>query len=172
MGTTLLERLDARDRALFARWMIERATAERRAWIVLTHLGGLWCSVALALLPVVAPSLRHAVGARAFVGLVVSHGVVQVLKRSILRERPRAVSSVAFPTPDAFSFPSGHATAAMAVAYVYAAAYPAYALPLLTVAAAVGFSRVRLGVHYPGDVLVGQALAVLTDAFVVSVSGR
>jgi undecaprenyl-diphosphatase len=26
----------------------------------------------------------------------------------------------------------------------------------------VGFSRVRLGVHYPGDVLVGQALAIVS----------
>jgi undecaprenyl-diphosphatase len=172
VGTTLFARLDARDRALFARWMIERATAERRVWITLTHLGGLWCSVGLAALPLLMPGVLHAVGARAAVALVVSHGIVQVLKRSVLRARPDAADGLHFTMPDAFSFPSGHATAAMAVAFVYASAFPAYALPLLTLAAAVGFSRVRLGVHYPGDVLVGQALAVLTDIVVLSLNAR
>jgi undecaprenyl-diphosphatase len=33
---------------------------------------------------------------------------------------------------------------------------------VLALGVLVGMSRVRLGVHYPGDVLAGQALAVLT----------
>ena len=88
----------------------------------------------------------------------------------MLRARPadRAESLVA--APDEFSFPSGHATSAMAIAVVYAAAYPAYALPLVVVAATVGFSRVRLGVHYPGDVLAGQVIAIVTDVVVLSLS--
>jgi membrane-associated phospholipid phosphatase len=45
----------------------------------------------------------------------------------------------------AFSFPSGHATAAMAVAFVYAVAFPTLAGPLISVAACVGLSRVYLG---------------------------
>jgi undecaprenyl-diphosphatase len=63
--------------------------------------------------------------------------------------------------PDRFSFPSGHACAAMAVAVGFASAFPALAPLLLVLAAVVGFSRVALGVHYPGDVLVGQAIALL-----------
>jgi undecaprenyl-diphosphatase len=50
----------------------------------------------------------------------------------------------------------------MAVAFVYAVAFPALAAPLLMLAAAVGVSRVCLRVHYPGDVLAGQAIAILT----------
>ena len=53
----------------------------------------------------------------------------------------------------------------MSVAFVYATAYPALALPLVALAAAVGMSRVFLGVHYPGDVLIGQLIAVVTGFF-------
>jgi undecaprenyl-diphosphatase len=50
----------------------------------------------------------------------------------------------------------------MSVAFVYASAYPTLALPLVVLASAVGMSRVFLGVHYPGDVLIGQLIAVVT----------
>ena len=105
----------------------------------------------------------------AAVGLVISHCVVQIIKRKVLRERPStAVGTEALITsPDAFSFPSGHATAAMAVAFVYAVAFPAWAAPLMMLAAAVGISRVCLRVHYPGNVLAGQAIAILTDLCVM-----
>jgi undecaprenyl-diphosphatase len=39
---------------------------------------------------------------------------------------------------------------------------PALALPLLFLALGVGYSRVALGVHFPGDVIVGQMIAVIT----------
>ncbi len=50
----------------------------------------------------------------------------------------------------------------MAVAASFAFIVPALALPLLCLAVLIGFSRVVVGVHYPGDVLVGQALALAT----------
>jgi len=83
-----------------------------------------------------------------------------------------AISEVRHPPPvvqhsvlmqlDRFSFPSGHSAAAMAVAFSFALALPVAAGPLLVVAVLVGASRVFLGVHYPGDVLAGQAIAIAT----------
>jgi undecaprenyl-diphosphatase len=68
--------------------------------------------------------------------------------------------------PDRFSFPSGHATASMSVALAYGTTFPAWAFPLLVFAMLVGFSRVRLAVHYPSDVLVGQLIAGATASVV------
>jgi undecaprenyl-diphosphatase len=96
--------------------------------------------------------------------LVCSHLIVQLVKRTVSRPRPsRAIDCVTLvKEPDRFSFPSGDSAAAMAVAIGYAMAFPALALPLTGAALLVGASRVFLGLHYPGDVLVGQLIAVLT----------
>ena len=103
--------------------------------------------------------------------LVASHLIVQLMKRTVVRTRPSGAGMLAaIREPDQFSFPSGHAAAAMSVAVGYGTAFPVLALPLLALAMLVGFSRVRLGVHFPGDVLVGQAIAVATAGGVLLLS--
>ncbi|MDX2192520.1 MAG: phosphatase PAP2 family protein [Gemmatimonadales bacterium] len=163
MRMGLIARLDARDRALFARWVLETASGRRRAfWRTVTHVGGTRASVAAALLPIVAGhgAVRQA-GLFAAAVLACSHLLVQLCKRTIVRPRPSA-AEVHVAVPDAFSFPSGHSCAAMAIAFAYGLCVPALAPVLLPLAALVGLSRVVLGVHYPGDVLAGQALAIVT----------
>jgi undecaprenyl-diphosphatase len=166
---SLWQRLDARDRALFIRWVISELTPVRstRLWRALTHLGGLRISVGAVLLPWLGSGIALRSAARdALLALVLSHLVVQVVKRSVMRRRPTDVERVgAFvEVPDCFSFPSGHACASMSVAFAYGLHFPTIAVPLVALASIVGFSRVRLGVHYPGDVLVGQAIAMVTVA--------
>src|SRR5262245_1441542 len=128
---SILGRLDARDRALFARWALTTSTraATLRLWTLVTHLGGVWCSIALATVPLVLEGSVHR-GARAALPiLVLSHLLVQLVKRTIGRARPsRSVGCDALVNePDRFSFPSGHAAAAMSVALGYALVFPALA---------------------------------------------
>lgn len=60
-----------------------------------------------------------------------------------------------------FSMPSGHATIAFAMAGVLSAYEPRYKPYFYTIASLIAFSRIFLGVHYPGDVLVGALLGFL-----------
>jgi undecaprenyl-diphosphatase len=144
-----------------------RPTASRTSrarWTLITHLGGTGPSMIAAGLPWFACCELHHASALALASVIVSHLAVQLVKRTVGRHRPAAgLGYVALVRePDRFSFPSGHATASMSVALAYSTVFPQLALPLLGLSLLVGFSRIRLAVHYPSDVLVGQVLAATT----------
>ncbi len=81
-----------------------------------------------------------------------------VAKRGVRRARPRQVRWLYAPGADALSFPSGHA-ARMGANLLWAGSLLPGGAPLTgTMALLIGWSRVRLGVHYVGDVLAGYAL--------------
>lgn len=165
-STSLLNRLDARDRALFLRWatVAESRARLRRAWTALTHAGGAASTIAASTIPLAVDGPLHEAARLGLATLVISHLLVQLVKRTVGRPRPsRGTPCTALVAePDRFSFPSGHAAAAMSVAFAYAFAFPYAAVPLLALATLVGVSRVCLGVHYPGDVLAGQTIALCT----------
>ncbi len=121
-------------------------------WRFLTHIGGFWASVSAVFAP-----------------MLLSHLIVQLVKRRVIRERPctQLTLDSLVVVPDKFSFPSGHSCAIMSVAFVHAVAYPWLAWPLFLLSTMVGISRVRLGVHYPGDVVAGQAIAIATGVLVM-----
>ena len=173
MTAPLLVRISSHDRALMLRCAMSPATprASRLAWATITHLGGTVPSVAAASLPLMACCDLYRVGELATASVVVSHLLVQLVKRTVGRGRPARSGelSAIVREPDRFSFPSGHATASFAVALAYAGVFPWWAGPLILLAGLVGFSRVRLGVHYPSDVVVGQLLATLTTIGVLAV---
>jgi undecaprenyl-diphosphatase len=166
MAAPLLDRLGAHDRALMLRCAIPPSAggASRAGWIAVTHAGGTGPSLLAAGLPSLGCGNLRRASILALVTLAVSHLLVQLMKRTIVRGRPSAgaVCAALVREPDRFSFPSGHAAAGMSIAVAYGLVFPLWAGPLLLLALAVGFSRIRLGVHYPSDVLVGQLIALGT----------
>jgi undecaprenyl-diphosphatase len=154
--------LAAQDRNLYARWSLreDSALAVRRGWLVVTHAGGATATIGAIVLPLLFRPWPRVISWRAGLCLAASHLVVQVIKRFVGRPRPEGLAGIAF--PDRFSFPSGHATSSLAVALAYGIAFPTLLLPLMSLGLLVGWSRVAVGVHYPGDVLAGQMIAVLT----------
>jgi undecaprenyl-diphosphatase len=86
----------------------------------------------------------------------------QVGKRTLVRDRPRITDTpaarLAFRRPKSNSFPSGHSASAAAFAVAVGLEAPPLAVPVGALAAAVAFSRVYTGMHFPSDVLAGVAI--------------
>lgn len=125
----------------------------------LTHLGGARVTIGSGLV-LIALGERQ-LGLAVLIALTLSHIAVQVLKRAVARPRPcdangRPLALVDLPDP--FSFPSGHAAAATAVAGAVSAAHPLAAPVLIPLAALIAYSRVALRVHHVGDVVGGVVL--------------
>ena len=108
---------------------------------------------------------------------VTSAAVNLVVKPIARRRRPDRARPARFedrhvPMPRSASFPSGHAASAFAFAYAVGRHLPALALPIRLPAAAVAYSRVHTGVHYPGDVVIGSVTGAGTAAMVAAVADR
>ncbi len=137
----------------------------------------LWLAIAAAV--AVAGGRR---GRRAALEGVVAIGITSAtvnlgVKPIARRRRPDRAQPALFqdrhvPMPRSASFPSGHAASAFAYAYAVGRHLPALAVPIRLLAAAVAYSRVHTGVHYPGDVLVGSVAGAGTAAMVAAVADR
>jgi undecaprenyl-diphosphatase len=107
---------------------------------------------------------RHMARASA-VPLTIATALVEFpIKRFFRRRRPfidivRAI--VVGKKPGTWSFPSGHSASAFAGAWLLRQHFPTLTPLLYLVAGLVGFSRVYLGDHYPGDVVSGSVLGHL-----------
>jgi undecaprenyl-diphosphatase len=157
----IVERLGALDQVWLARLAARRGPRwVDRSFRLATWAGGatVTASVPLLLLPWAA---TRTFGLTLLLANAASHACVQLLKRTVVRRRPQLSAGDSLllgAIPDAFSFPSGHSAAAMALAIPCLVLGGAVWIPVVLLAFVVGGSRVYLRVHYPTDVVAGQVL--------------
>ena len=137
----------------------------------------LWLAIAAGL-----GAAGGGVGRRAAVRGAVAIGVTSALvnvavKSTWSRQRPdQAGAGVPVwrnvPMPASTSFPSGHAASGFAFAAAVGRDQPWLGLALRFLAAAVAYSRVHTGVHYPGDAVVGSLIGEGTGQAVAGLMDR
>lgn len=93
-----------------------------------------------------------------------------IMKNSFRRQRPSELNlsfAALVVASDKFSFPSGHTAAAVLFSTVTYQYYPSIGLVCFGWAAAIGASRVVVGVHYPSDIVAGASLAIVVSEFII-----
>ncbi|PXY36865.1 glycerophosphatase [Prauserella flavalba] len=161
-----LRQVSATDRRLMAR---SAALPRTPADGLLTSLsrsankGRLWWAVALVLTARKGATRRGALrGVAAIAGASASANLIG--KPLFPRRRPAAEAVPEHrrleKRPTSSSFPSGHAASATAFVTAVAMESPAAGLALAPLGAAVAYSRVHTGVHWPTDVGVGALIGV------------
>lgn len=128
----------------------------------------------LAAVPIIVAVVRRRLAlAIAIAAILLGANVTsQLLKPLLAHARPASLLGGHSPV-SAASWPSGHATAAMALALCLVLAAPARFRPLAAAvgasfAVAVSYSFLSLGWHYPSDVLGGYLVAIMWTLLVLA----
>ena len=135
----------------------------------------LWMAVAGGMAALGGPRQRRA-AATGLASIGVASLLVNAGFKSLARrkrpERQEEPGDRHVPMPSSTSFPSGHSASAFAFAQGVSSVTPELSVPLHLAAVAVAYSRVHTGVHYPGDVVAGSMIGIVTGGAVGRVSGR
>ena len=159
-------------------WWVRILTDFGKDEYVLAALGVLLIAVALA-----APAFRGiqrslllGLGTRLqflFLAVAVSNLVTEVLKYSVGRGRPFVGGEAnAFHfshfagNPAYYSFPSGHATTAFALAFAVSSVWPASRFAMALYAVIIAATRLVLLAHHPSDVVAGALIGIIGAMFV------
>jgi membrane-associated phospholipid phosphatase len=140
-------------------------------------------AVLLVAVAIVSPALRGiqrslllGLGTRLqfiFCAVAVSNLVTEVLKYSVGRGRPFVGGEAnAFHfshfagNPAYYSFPSGHATTAFALALAVSAVWPQARVAMAVYAIVIAATRLVLLAHHPSDVVAGALIGIIGTMFV------
>src|SRR5271168_2813404 len=157
--------IERRDHRLMRRLNRWRAPRWIRYWMIAATRAGdgwLWYGLGAMLLVYGGAQRFEAVGsatAAALTGVL----VFKTIKKISQRPRPCQLEAHCWSKvlpPDQFSFPSGHAMSAFAIAVPLCIFYPELQAPLLALSISIAVSRVILGMHFVSDVVVGSLLGV------------
>jgi membrane-associated phospholipid phosphatase len=106
---------------------------------------------------------RKARWRRGVATVAAAYGLNTAVKLVVRRRRPQIPGLPPLVgTPTELSFPSAHAASSFAAARAYSLLVPAP--PLYALAAALAWSRLYLGLHYPSDALAGVCLGLVVGA--------
>ena len=158
-------------------YALASSPAERERWELITELGNATWMALLLIATWMAGFIFHKISPenpfwlsmrkKSLIVLMAVAGtgaVTMVLKVIVGRARPYMMEYGFFPFTfgsDFASWPSGHATTAFAFAMAAGMAIPVLRWPLLALAAVVGYSRMVIGVHYLGDIIMGATIGAL-----------
>jgi undecaprenyl-diphosphatase len=155
--------IEARDHRVMRRVNRWRAPRWLRVWMVWsTRLGDgwIWYTVGITLL-LFGGDMRYIAFGASSTAVAATIVLFRAVKKASKRKRPCHLEehcwSKVLP-PDQFSFPSGHAMSAFAIAVPLCIFYPELQAPLLVLSFSIAISRVVLGMHFVSDVVVGSML--------------
>ncbi|MFI7272682.1 bifunctional phosphatase PAP2/diacylglycerol kinase family protein [Streptomyces sp. NPDC049879] len=162
-----MTRLSRLDRRVFERVAAAHPPLVQAVLPRLSHAadhGRLWLATAAAMAATGDRSARRAAG-RGVVALGLASLTTNTVIKYVARRRRPLIDSVPLARrlarqPHTSSFPSGHSASAAAFATGVALESRRHGALVAPIAAAVAFSRIYVGVHYPGDVVAGLVLGV------------
>jgi undecaprenyl-diphosphatase len=93
--------------------------------------------------------------------VLAADGLASLVKVAVGSKRPGEPDAL-IEIPHSHSFPSGHTATAFAAATVLSFCTPRLAPALFLLAAAIAYSRLYVGVHFPLDVAGGIVIGVAT----------
>jgi len=161
----LLARIHAKDEEIFAREALRHAPLMDEVLPRLSHAANhslLWMGIA-GLLWLFGGRFGRRAAARGLMSVAMSSGLTNGPAK-LLARRPRPIIDEVplvrrvRKVPRSTSFPSGHSASAFAFVTGAAMELPLLAVPLGPLAAAIAYSRVYTGAHFPSDVVVGSML--------------
>lgn len=130
--------------------------------------GLIWFVLALVLAVVRRNAFLFVVTA---VAVLAADGLAGLVKAAVGEKRPDDPDPLVT-IPHSHSFPSGHTATAFAGATMLSFFVPRAAPAFYVLAAAIAYSRLYVGVHFPLDVVGGAAIGIATALLLLATARR